>query len=136
MQCGGHHQRAGKGARAAGALVFQNLPVTAIRTGPGGVTGVATEHGDIDVDCVVLCTGMWTRALAATIGVNVPLHACEHYYALFESVAGLDANFPVVRDYDACTYYKYDAGKAARRRLRTPCPSLGRIGHPRGLLFR
>ena len=100
-----------KGARAAGALVFQNLPVTAIRTGPGGVTGVATEHGDIDADCVVLCTGMWTRALAATIGVNVPLHACEHYYALFESVAGLDANFPVVRDYDACTYYKYDAGK-------------------------
>ena len=100
-----------RGARAAGARIFQNLPVTAIRTGPGGVTGVATEHGDIDADCVVLCAGMWTRELAATVGVNVPLHACEHYYALFESVAGLDSNFPVVRDYDACAYYKYDAGK-------------------------
>ena len=100
-----------KGARAAGARIFQNLPVTAIRTGPGGVTGVTTEHGDIDADCVVLCAGMWTRELAATVGVNVPLHACEHYYALFESVEGLDATFPVVRDYDACAYYKYDAGK-------------------------
>ena len=100
-----------RGARAAGARIFQNLPVTAIRTGPGGVTGVTTEHGDIDADCVVLCTGMWTRELAQTVGVNVPLHACEHYYALFESVQGLDATFPVVRDYDACAYYKYDAGK-------------------------
>ena len=100
-----------KGARAAGARIFQNLPVTAIRTGPGGVTGVTTEHGDIDADCVVLCAGMWTRELAQTVGVNVPLHACEHYYALFESVEGLDSTFPVVRDYDACAYYKYDAGK-------------------------
>ncbi len=100
-----------RGARAAGARIFENLPVTAIRTAGGSVTGVTTERGDIDADCVVLCTGMWTRELAATVGVNVPLHACEHYYALFESVAGLDADFPVVRDYDACTYYKHDAGR-------------------------
>jgi 4-methylaminobutanoate oxidase (formaldehyde-forming) len=45
------------------------------------------------------------------VGVNVPLHACEHYYVLFESVAGLHPDLPVLRDYDACTYYKYDAGK-------------------------
>ena len=100
-----------RGARAAGARIFQNLAVTAIRTGPGGVTGVATDQGDIAAEIVVLCAGMWTRELAATVGVNVPLHACEHYYALFESVAGLDAGFPVVRDYDACAYFKYDAGK-------------------------
>ena len=99
-----------RGARAAGARIFENLKVSRIRTARGSATGVTTEHGDIDADCVVLCTGMWTRELAATVGVNVPLHACEHYYALFESVAGLDVNFPVVRDYDACTYYKYDAG--------------------------
>ena len=100
-----------KGARAAGARIFENLVATSIHTACGSVTGVATEHGDIDADCVVLCAGMWTRDLAATVGVNVPLHACEHYYALFESVQGLDSGFPVVRDYDACAYYKYDAGK-------------------------
>ena len=100
-----------KGAAAAGARIFQNVAVTAIRTSAGSVTGVSTERGDIDADCVVLCAGMWTRELAATVGVNVPLHACEHYYALFESVEGLDSGFPVVRDYDACAYYKYDAGK-------------------------
>ena len=104
-------QALAKGARAGGARIFQNIKVTAIRTGAGRVTGVSTGHGDINADYVVLCAGMWTRDLAAGIGVNVPLHACEHYYALFESVAGLDENLPVIRDYDACTYYKHDAGK-------------------------
>ncbi len=104
-------QALAKGARAAGARIVEHAPVNAIRTAPGRVTGVATERGELDADCVVLCTGMWTRDLAASIGVNVPLHACEHYYALFESVEGLDAGLPVIRDYDACTYYKYDAGK-------------------------
>ena len=104
-------QALAKGARAGGARIFQNVKVTAIRTGAGRVTGVSTQYGEMDADYVVLCAGMWTRDLAASIGVNVPLHACEHYYALFESVAGLDENLPVIRDYDACTYYKHDAGK-------------------------
>ena len=47
-----------KGARAAGARIFQNVPVTAIRTGRHGATGVATERGDIDADCVVLCLSL------------------------------------------------------------------------------
>ncbi len=100
-----------KGATASGARIFQNTPVTAIGRTGGRVTGVATDRGEIETDCVVLCAGMWTRELAADIGVNVPLHACEHYYALFDSVAGLTPDLPVVRDYDACSYYKYDAGK-------------------------
>ena len=100
-----------RGARAAGARIVEHTPVTAIRTAAGRVVGVATEQGEIDAGCVAICTGMWTRELAASVGVNVPLHACEHYYALFESVRGLDAGLPVIRDYDACTYYKYDAGK-------------------------
>ena len=100
-----------KGATAAGARIFQHTPVTGIITEAGRVTGVATERGEIAADCVVLCAGMWTQELAAAIGVNVPLHACEHYYALFDSVAGLSPELPVVRDYDACSYFKYDAGK-------------------------
>ena len=65
----------------------------------------------IDADYVVLCGGMWTRDLAASIGVTVPLHACEHYYVLFQDVPGLTPDMPVLRDYDHCSYFKYDAGK-------------------------
>ena len=104
-------QALAKGARADGVQIFQGTKVTEIRNDGSKVTGVSTPAGDIESDYVVLCGGMWTRDLAATVGVNVPLHACEHYYVLFESVAGLDPELPVLRDYDSCAYYKYDAGK-------------------------
>jgi 4-methylaminobutanoate oxidase (formaldehyde-forming) len=104
-------QALAKGARANGAQIFQNTKVTQILHDGSKVTGVSTPAGDIDADYVVICGGMWSRDLAADVGVNVPLHACEHYYVLFQSVEGLDPNLPVLRDYDACTYYKFDAGK-------------------------
>jgi len=104
-------QALAKGARTNGAQVFQNTLVTEIRHDGSKITGVTTADGEIDAEYVVICGGMWSRDLAASVGVNVPLHACEHYYALFDSVDGLDPSLPVLRDYDACTYYKYDAGK-------------------------
>jgi 4-methylaminobutanoate oxidase (formaldehyde-forming) len=70
-----------------------------------------TDRGAIGADYVVLCGGMWTRDLAASAGVTVPLHACEHYYVLFQDVPGLRPDLPVLRDYDHCSYFKYDAGK-------------------------
>jgi len=104
-------QALAKGARNGGVQIFQDTIVTAIRRDGEKVTGVSTDRGEIEAKYVVICGGMWSRDLAATVGVNIPLHACEHYYVLFESVEGLDPKLPVLRDYDACTYYKYDAGK-------------------------
>ena len=104
-------QALAKGARARGAKIFQDVKVTAILNDGKRVSGVETAQGRIDADYVVLCGGMWTRDLAASIGVTVPLHACEHYYVLFQDVPGLDPSLPVLRDYDHCSYFKYDAGK-------------------------
>jgi glycine cleavage system T protein len=104
-------QALAKGARSGGAHIFENTKVMRIRHDGERATGVDTEDGSIDADYVVICGGMWTRDLAASIGVAAPLHACEHYYVLFEGVEGLDASLPVLRDYDYCGYYKHDAGK-------------------------
>jgi glycine cleavage system T protein len=104
-------QALAKGARTGGAKIFENTKVTKIRHNNERVTGVDTDDGSIDADYVVICGGMWTRDLAASIGVAAPLHACEHYYVLFEGVEGIDNTLPVLRDYDYCGYYKYDAGK-------------------------
>jgi len=100
-----------KGARGGGVRIFENTKVTKIRHDGTRVTGVDADEGSIDADCVVICGGMWTRDLAASVGVAAPLHACEHYYVLFEGVEGIDPSLPVLRDYDYCGYYKYDAGK-------------------------
>lgn len=104
-------QALAKGAKRRGAKIFTGTRVEAILRDGDQVTGVRTAAGEIRSRYVVICGGMWSRDLAASVGVNLPLHACEHYYVLFEGVEGLSPELPVLRDYDACTYYKYDAGK-------------------------
>ena len=104
-------QALAKGAKSRGARIFTDIKVEAILRDGDEVTGVRTAEGEIRGKYVVICGGMWSRDLAASVGVNLPLHACEHYYVLFEGVEGLNPKLPVLRDYDACTYYKYDAGK-------------------------
>ena len=104
-------QALAKGAKSRGARIFTDTKVESILRDGDEVTGVRTAEGEIRSKYVVICGGMWSRDLAASVGVNLPLHACEHYYVLFEGVEGLTPELPVLRDYDACTYYKYDAGK-------------------------
>ena len=48
-------------------------------------------------DKVVIASGMWSRELGRSIGVNIPLHACEHFYIVSEPIADLPRNMPVVR---------------------------------------
>ena len=104
-------QALAKGARLGGAQIFEDTKVTRILHDSNKVTGVVTEAGEIRAHQVVLCAGMWTRELANSIGVNVPLHACEHYYIVTEPIAQVTPNLPVFRDYDGWAYYKEDAGK-------------------------
>ena len=99
------------GARARGAKIFENTRVTRVLVKDGAAYGVETPDGTILADKVVVAGGMWSRELGRSIGVNIPLHACEHFYIVSEPIAELPRNMPVVRVPDECTYYKEDAGK-------------------------
>ncbi len=99
------------GARSRGANIFENTKVTRIMTRNGAAVGVETEDGTIEADKVVVATGMWSRELGKSVGVSIPLHACEHFYIVSEPIDTLPRNMPVVRVPDECTYYKEDAGK-------------------------
>jgi len=99
------------GARSRGAKVLENTKVTRILVKDGKANGVETADGTIMADKVVVASGMWSRELGRSIGVNIPLHACEHFYIVSEPIADLPRNMPVVRVPDECTYYKEDAGK-------------------------
>jgi heterotetrameric sarcosine oxidase gamma subunit len=100
-----------KGARMGGARIIEQLAVTRILTENGKATGVMTEQGPIDARQVVICGGMWSRDLAAQIGVTIPLHAAEHFYVVTEAIPDLPRNLPVLFLGDEWTYYKEDAGK-------------------------
>ncbi|MCH7867513.1 MAG: GcvT family protein [Myxococcales bacterium] len=99
-----------KGARMGGAQIFEDTPVTAIHQKNGRVTGVATEHGDITAEYVVNCGGMWARQLGKMAGVNVPLHAAEHYYLITEEMKGIHRDLPIVEDPDLYTYFREEGG--------------------------
>ncbi|MCH8952069.1 MAG: GcvT family protein [Proteobacteria bacterium] len=103
-----------KGARMGGARVIEGVKVSAIHQADGRVTGVSWRRGDesggIEADFVVNCAGMWGREVGRMAGVNVPLHACEHFYIVTEPIEGLQ-QLPVLRVPDECAYYKEDAGK-------------------------
>ena len=99
-----------KGARSRGVRIVEDIAVTGLRTKDGAISGVDTEQGSIETETVVLATGVWTRQLAAQIGVNVPLQACEHFYIVSEPL-GLAADTPVLRDPGNYTYFKEETGK-------------------------
>lgn len=104
-------QALAKGARTGGARIFENTPVTAIRQRNGRATGIATAAGEIESEFVVNCAGMWSREVGRLCGVNVPLHAAEHFYVVTEPIPGLGNDIPVLRDVDNANYFKDDAGK-------------------------
>ncbi|WP_368345273.1 FAD-dependent oxidoreductase [Pelagovum sp. HNIBRBA483] len=104
-----------KGARQRGAIVRERVKVSAIKRLGRRVTGVdwLSEDGDrghIACDMIVNCAGMWGHEVGRMAGVNVPLHACEHFYIVSEPIQGL-TQLPVLRVPDECAYYKEDAGK-------------------------
>ncbi len=124
-----------KGARTGGAQIFEDTKVTAIHTRAGRVTGVATDRGDIAAEVVVNCGGMWGREIGQMAGVDVPLHACEHFYILTEEVADLPSDLPVLRDQDGCAYYKEDAGKILLGAFEPNAKPWGMDGIPEDFCF-
>ncbi len=100
-----------KGAKAKGARVIEGVAVTDLTTEGDRITGVNTEQGRIEAETVVLAGGMWTRQLAETAGIRVPLQACEHFYIVTEAIDEVKPNMPTVRDPTNYTYFKEETGK-------------------------
>ena len=104
-----------KGARQNGALIQERVKATGLRRKGRRITGVDWQaedgaQGHITCEMVVNCAGMWGHEVGRMAGVNVPLHACEHFYIVSEAIEGL-SQLPVLRVPDECAYYKEDAGK-------------------------
>jgi 4-methylaminobutanoate oxidase (formaldehyde-forming) len=104
-----------KGAKQRGATVVEGVTVERLETKDGRIAGVHTERDGerhyVEAETVVLAGGMWTRQLAATAGIKVPLQACEHFYIVTEPIEGVERGMPTVRDPGNYTYFKEETGK-------------------------
>ncbi len=103
-------QALAKGARQRGVKIFEKVKVTALDVRDGRARGVTTATGHIAADIVVIAGGMWSRALGASVGVPVPLHACEHMYIVTGKIDGVSPDLPCLRDPDGYIYFKEEVG--------------------------
>lgn len=100
-----------KGAKAAGAKVYENTGVSAILTKNGNVAGVRTSGGEtIRCDAVAVCSGLWSPEVAKTAGASAHLWPCEHFYLLTKPFAGADECAAVLADQDSYLYLREESG--------------------------
>lgn len=89
-----------RGATKRGAKIHSRTKVTGMGKKGSRITAVFWQsedgdQGEIACDMVVNCAGMWARDVGKMAGVNVPLHACEHYYIVTDNVPDL-GNLPLL----------------------------------------
>jgi glycine cleavage system T protein len=131
-----------RGAQLGGVRILEGIKVDAVCHAGGRVDGVEWSaevdgevvKGRIAANIVINCAGMWARDLAAPAGVNVPLHACEHFYIVTEPVPGLK-RLPVLRVPDECAYYKEDAGRMMLGAFEPVAKAWGKEGIPENFCF-
>ncbi len=103
-----------KGARKGGVQILEGVKVERVLTDGDVAVGArysdGGSQGTIKARQVILCGGLWSRDIAADIGVRLPLYACEHQYVVTEEMPGLSKR-PVMRDFAKGLYFKEDAGK-------------------------
>lgn len=103
-------QSLARGARMAGAQIVEDTAVNRIVVDRGRVRGVETSRGTVQCEALIVCAGQWTRDLAATVGVSVPLVSVEHQYMVTEPIAGVTSDLPTLRDPDRLIYWKEEVG--------------------------
>ncbi|TDT77392.1 dimethylglycine oxidase [Litoreibacter halocynthiae] len=105
-------QAIASGARMHGVKILQGVKVTDFKIVDDRITKVMTTEGDYEAETVVLAAGMWSRELAAKLGVIVPACAVEHQYIVTEPLPDpeLVKGLPTLRDPERLVYYKPDAG--------------------------
>lgn len=98
-------------AKQKGVQILEGVAVNRILSKDGRAVGVETDQGPVQAEHVVTAAGMWSHQLGRDVGVNIPLHACEHFYLVTEPIEDLPTGLPVLRDTDNCIYVKEEAGR-------------------------
>ncbi|KRF32777.1 FAD-dependent oxidoreductase [Yonghaparkia sp. Soil809] len=97
-------------AQRSGVALREGVTALEILHDGGVVRGVRTDQGDVLAERVVIAGGLWSRELAATAGVRLPLYPAEHVHVRSAPIAGAagpsGAGLPVLRDLDRSYYVR------------------------------
>lgn len=98
-------------ARQRGVRFLEHTEVTGFDLRDGRVRAVRTDRGDIAVETVLCCAGIWGPRIGRMAGVSVPVQPLAHQYAVTSKVPGLtgtdrEVAQPVLRHQDSSMYFR------------------------------
>lgn len=99
-----------KAARRRGVTISEGCSVTDIELRNSRVASLKTTDGEMAVDDVVICCGLWSRRLLAKLGLLLPQWGCQHFYVIARAEQKLDRNTPSFVSPDAAIYGREEVG--------------------------
>lgn len=94
--------------REAGIEIREGVDVRELRVEGGRVIGVVTADGAIEAEATVLAAGVWSPAIAATAGLDLPVQAMRREIFTYAPVPGIPEDMPFVADFDIGSYVRRD----------------------------
>ena len=97
-------------ARAMGARLMQDCPVTGIQVSGGKVTGVESARGVFSAPVVVNAAGAWAAALNRMVGLDIPYDTWRHDTMFVVRPAQVGPIHPTVIDFPHEQYFRPEGG--------------------------
>lgn len=99
-------------ARKHGASIETGVEVTGVKLSESNrsVVAVQTNKGEIACEKLILCTGAWTRKLAAMIGVDVPIEPIKRQIIVTDKFDDIKDPFPMTVDLSTTLYFHRESG--------------------------
>jgi sarcosine oxidase subunit beta len=88
-----------------GAKVEQSCPATRIVTRNGRVAGVETPRGEISTEHVICAAGVWSRELAATAALDLPVRPEQRWMFFTEDAPDFPQRLPLTIDFSTGFYF-------------------------------
>ncbi len=92
-------------ARAHGAVLRAGCEVLEIVSHGGEITAVVTDQGAIATDTVICAAGAWSRAVAAMVGVELPVTPFRRQILFTEPIDNLPPGLPMTIDFESSFYF-------------------------------
>jgi 4-methylaminobutanoate oxidase (formaldehyde-forming) len=100
-------------AKAGGVAIVEGVCVTGVERTGDRIVALVTDKGRIACEHLVIAAGVWARPLGALCGVDIPVAALSHQYAVTEKRGDIAPGLPALRDPDLDLYVKPEAGALA-----------------------
>jgi sarcosine oxidase subunit beta len=100
-----------KRAQELGAKIETDVEVTGFKLeGSRRIVSVETSKGSVACGNVILCSGAWTRPLAAMAGVDVPIEPIRRQIIVTDKFDDIKDPFPMTVDLSTTLYFHRESG--------------------------